>query len=735
MIMDTDVARSMLSSVFGYDQFRGQQQLIVETLVQGGNALVLMPTGGGKSLCYQLPALLMSGTTIVVSPLIALMKDQVDTLRALDIRAEYLNSSLSIEAQREVERDLKGGQLSLLYVAPERLLSADFLAILAQVPIALFAIDEAHCVSQWGHDFRPEYQKLGLLAERFAHVPRVALTATADDRTRSDIIEVLKLHDAPVFLSSFDRPNIHYQIVEKDNGRKQLLEFIRQQPEGSAGIVYCLSRKRVEDTAEFLQAQGLAAHAYHAGLTQQQRADAQEAFLLQEGQIVCATVAFGMGIDKPNVRFVAHLDLPKSLEGYYQETGRAGRDGLPSKVWMAYGLSDLINVRRMLNQSDAPAEIKRIEAGKLDALMAYCETAQCRRQVLLAYFGEQLDQPCGNCDICDQPPRTWDATVAAQKVLSAAIRSGNRFGSAHLIDIVLGNTTEKISQLKHDQLPTFGVGKDLSIAAWRNVMRQLVALGYLVPDDDRFGGLVATAQARLILTGQQCLELRELAEKPKTSGKKLRNSATLTDLPLDAQQRFLALRQLRTRLAQQQSVPPYVIFSDATLREMALADPIDPIGLRAISGVGDQKLARYGEAFLAALDTVRHQTSQPSDQAASAEIDPILDPIKVKKTDTLKATLNLFEQGLSRDEIAEARGLSVDTITGHLLKLCQTGRLDRQQVCDLSPTQIDEIQRTAMQLGHNLSTTASTALKEALGNRYRYSDINMALWLGSLEQT
>ncbi len=733
--MDTDVARSMLSSVFGYDQFRGQQQLIVETLVQGGNALVLMPTGGGKSLCYQLPALLMSGTTIVVSPLIALMKDQVDTLRALDIRAEYLNSSLSIEAQREVERDLKGGQLSLLYVAPERLLSADFLAILAQVPIALFAIDEAHCVSQWGHDFRPEYQKLGLLAECFAHVPRVALTATADDRTRSDIIEVLKLHDAPVFLSSFDRPNIHYQIVEKDNGRKQLLEFIRQQPEGSAGIVYCLSRKRVEDTAEFLQAQGLAAHAYHAGLTQQQRADAQEAFLLQEGQIVCATVAFGMGIDKPNVRFVAHLDLPKSLEGYYQETGRAGRDGLPSKVWMAYGLSDLINVRRMLNQSDAPAEIKRIEAGKLDALMAYCETAQCRRQVLLAYFGEQLDQPCGNCDICDQPPRTWDATVAAQKVLSAAIRSGNRFGSAHLIDIVLGNTTDKISQLKHDQLPTFGVGKDLSIAAWRNVMRQLVALGYLVPDDDRFGGLVATTQARLILTGQQRLELRELAEKPKTSGKKLRNTAALTDLPLDAQQRFLALRQLRTSLAQQQSVPPYVIFSDATLREMALADPIDPIGLRAISGVGDQKLARYGEAFLGALDTVRHQTSQPSDQAASAELNPTLDPIKVKKTDTLKATLNLFEQGLSRDEIAEARGLSVDTIASHLFKLCQKGRLDQQQICDLSAAQIDEIQRTAMQLGHNFSTTASTALKEALGNRYRYSDINMALWLGSLEQT
>lgn len=733
--MDTDAARSMLSSVFGYDQFRGQQQQIVETLVQGGNALVLMPTGGGKSLCYQLPALMMSGTTIVVSPLIALMKDQVDTLRALDIRAEYLNSSLPIEAQREVERDLKGGQLSLLYVAPERLLSADFLAILAQVPIALFAIDEAHCVSQWGHDFRPEYQKLGLLAERFAHVPRVALTATADDRTRSDIIEVLKLHDAPVFLSSFDRPNIHYQIVEKDNGRKQLLEFIRQQPEGSAGIVYCLSRKRVEDTAEFLQAQGLAAHAYHAGLTQQQRADAQEAFLLQEGQIVCATVAFGMGIDKPNVRFVAHLDLPKSLEGYYQETGRAGRDGLPSKVWMAYGLSDLINVRRMLNQSDAPAEIKRIEAGKLDALMAYCETAQCRRQVLLAYFGEQLDQPCGNCDICDQPPRTWDATVAAQKVLSAAIRSGNRFGSAHLIDIVLGNTTDKISQLKHDQLPTFGVGKDLSIAAWRNVMRQLVALGYLVPDDDRFGGLVATTQARLILTGQQRLELRELAEKPKTRGKKLRNTTALTDLPLDAQQRFLALRQLRTSLAQQQSVPPYVIFSDATLREMALADPIDPIGLRAISGVGDQKLARYGEAFLGALDTVRHQTSQPSDQAASAELDPILDPIKVKKTDTLKATLNLFEQGLSRDEIAEARGLSVDTIASHLFKLCQKGRLDQQQICDLSAAQIDEIQRTAMRLGHNFSTTASTALKEALGNRYRYSDINMALWLGSLEQT
>jgi len=603
-------ARTVLSQVFGYDQFRGQQQRIVDTVLQGGHALVLMPTGGGKSLCYQLPALLLDGLTVVVSPLIALMKDQVDSLRELGVAAAFLNSTLSLAEQRHVETALRQQQLKLLYVAPERLLNEQFLHVLSSLNVSLFAIDEAHCVSQWGHDFRPEYQKLGVLAERFGRVPRIALTATADQRTRSDILAVLDLAHAPVFLSSFDRPNIHYTVVEKHNGRKQLLDFIRTQAEGSAGIVYCLSRKRVEETAAFLHAQGLPARAYHAGLPQADRAAAQDAFLLQEGQIICATVAFGMGINKPNVRFVAHLDLPKSLEGYYQETGRAGRDGLPSQAWMAYGMADLVNVRRMVQQSDAPPEIRRIESSKLDALMAYCQTATCRRQHLLAYFGETRPDPCGHCDVCNHPPRTWDGTIAAQKALSAVIRTGNRFGVAHLIDLLLGQPTDKINQLGHHQLPTFGVGNDLSAAAWRNVYQQLVALGYLVPDDDRFGGLIATPAARDVLKGQTVLHLRSQTEPVKTSRKKTQPIIAHSTLSPEAQRRFAAMRQLRLTLAQAQNVPPYVIFSDATLRDMAINDPTNPVQFRAISGVGEQKLQRYGDDFLGILAQCR-VTTQP----------------------------------------------------------------------------------------------------------------------------
>jgi len=598
-------ALAILSRTFGYDAFRGQQQDIVLTLASGGNALVLMPTGGGKSLCYQIPALMRPGTGIIVSPLIALMKDQVDTLRELGVKAAFLNSSLPLTEQRQVEQALLAGELDMLYVAPERLLTEGFLNLLTRVTPALFAIDEAHCVSQWGHDFRPEYQQLGVLADRFPQIPRIALTATADERTRRDMIAVLKLDNAPVFLSSFDRPNIRYTIVEKDNGRKQLLDFIRGQPEGSAGIVYCLSRKRVEETAEFLRGKGLPALAYHAGLPAPERVRVQDEFLLQEGRIVCATVAFGMGIDKPNVRFVAHLDLPKSLEGYYQETGRAGRDGLPSEAWMSYGLQDIVQVRRMLAMSEAPPEVKRIEARKLDALLAYCETATCRRQVLLAYFGETLPKPCGNCDICSDPPKTWDATVAAQKMLSAAIRTGNRFGAAHLIDVLTGHDTDKVRQFGHDGLPTFGIGKDLSEPAWRNVARQLVALGWLLPDDEGFGGLKAGESARSLLKGEVGLQLRELAEPKPKSSRKDRSQTVAGDLPPDAQRRFDALRLLRLSLAQKQQVPPYVIFNDATLREMAVCDPASMMELLEISGVGEQKLARYGQLFLDRLTEVR----------------------------------------------------------------------------------------------------------------------------------
>jgi ATP-dependent DNA helicase RecQ len=694
-------ALKTLSRIFGYDQFRGQQAEVIETAVQGKNTLVLMPTGGGKSVCYQIPALLREGVGIVVSPLIALMKDQVDTLRELGVRAEFLNSSLPIQAQRQVEQDLQNGKLDLLYVAPERLLNTNFLNLLDQTPLALFAIDEAHCVSQWGHDFRPEYQQLGLLAQRYPHIPRMALTATADERTRADIIQVLSLHNAPTFLSSFDRPNIRYTITEKDNGRKQLLDFIQQQPEGSAGIVYCLSRKRVEETAEFLQSKNLPALAYHAGLPQAERAKVQDEFLYEEGRIVCATVAFGMGIDKPNVRFVAHLDLPKSLEGYYQETGRAGRDGLPSEAWMAYGLGDVVSVRRMLAMSEAPPEVK---------------------QLLLTYFSEFGTPPCGNCDICLNPPETWNATIAAQKALSAAIRTGNRFGAAHLVDILLGVDSDRIKQLGHHELPTFGVGQDLSEAAWRNVFRQLVSLGYLLPDAEGFGSLVTGEKARDLLKGQSTLWLRELALPKEKVARKDRAIGKASDLPLDAQRRFEAIRALRLSFAQAQKVPPYIIFNDSTLRDIAMTDPSHLGELKLINGVGEQKLARYGQAFLDRLAEIR---ALPADQMPDYA-EPTLE-----KVDTVTATLELVNRGLDRAQIAEQRGLAIDTIGSHLLKLYQKNEVTTHEILYLEPDELEEIQAAAKELKMKAKQLASKALKEALNHKYGYADMNVALWLWS----
>ncbi|WP_425147720.1 DNA helicase RecQ [Deinococcus sp.] len=592
-------AQYILKTVFGYDAFRAPQDSIVTHLAGGGNALVLMPTGGGKSLCYQIPALLRQGVGVVVSPLIALMKDQVDALRENGVRAEYLNSSLSAQQARDIERALERGDLDLLYVAPERLLQPYLLDLLERCELALFAIDEAHCVSQWGHDFRPEYQGLGVLAQRFPQVPRAALTATADERTRADIISVLALQDARQFLSSFDRPNIGYRVGQKASPKTQLLEFIRAEQAGEAGIVYCLSRKSVEETAQWLTAQGVQALPYHAGLSVRERENAQERFIREEGVIVVATVAFGMGIDKPNVRFVAHLDLPKSLEGYYQETGRAGRDGLPATAWMVYGLSDVVNMRRMLAQSAAPEHIRRLESQKLDALLAYCESPRCRRQTLLAYFGEEYPRPCGNCDTCEAPPDTWDATRAAQMVLSAVVRTGNRFGAGHLIDVLHGNETERVRGLGHHLLPTFGVGKDIADRQWRGVLRQLAALGYLSTDAEGHGSLIATAQARAVLRGEETLRLRTEAEPPSREERRHRRGQAATGQGHDPL--FEALRALRLRLAKEQGVPPYVIFHDATLRAMAEARPTTLAQLGAISGVGGRKLEAYGAAFLEVL--------------------------------------------------------------------------------------------------------------------------------------
>ncbi|MBD7920938.1 MULTISPECIES: DNA helicase RecQ [Xanthomonas] len=591
-------AHSVLSRVFGYDQFRGPQQDIVEHVAAGQDALVLMPTGGGKSLCYQIPSLLRDGTGIVISPLIALMQDQVEALRQLGVRAEYLNSTLDGETAQRVERELLAGELDLLYVAPERLLTPRFLSLLERSRIALFAIDEAHCVSQWGHDFRPEYRQLTVLHERWPQIPRIALTATADPPTQREIAERLDLTQARHFVSSFDRPNIRYTVVQKDNSKRQLLDFLRAH-RGSAGIVYCLSRRKVEETAEFLAKEGLNALPYHAGLPAEVRAANQRRFLREDGIVMCATIAFGMGIDKPDVRFVAHTDLPKSLEGYYQETGRAGRDGEAAEAWLCYGLGDVVLLKQMIEKGEAGEDRKRVERRKLDQLLGYCESMQCRRQVLLAGFGETYPQPCGNCDNCLTPAAAWDATVAVQKALSCVYRSGQRFGVGHLIDILRGSDGEKIKQFGHDQLSTYGIGKDLDARAWRGVFRQLVATGLLEVDSDAYGGLRLTDASRQVLKGErQIMMRREAPSRGRERGD--RSGSPRTGVPVQPQDLslFNALRDLRAGLAKEQNVPAFVIFHDSTLRNIAEQRPTSLDELAHVGGIGGTKLARYGQQLI-----------------------------------------------------------------------------------------------------------------------------------------
>ena len=600
-----DDALHILRSIFGYDQFRLHQAEVIATLLNGGDALVLMPTGGGKSLCYQIPAIARPGTAVVISPLIALMQDQVVTLNQAGVPAAFLNSTQSPDQQREVERQFLRGDLDLLYVAPERLVQARTLDLFERARVALFAIDEAHCVSQWGHDFRPEYMALTVLRERFPGVPRIAVTATADARTRREIVARLKLEDARVFISSFDRPNIRYQINQGSNARDRLLRFLREEHAGDAGIVYCLSRKRVEETAAWLVAQGLTALPYHAGLTNDVRRANQERFLNDEGVIMVATIAFGMGIDKPNVRFVAHLNLPKSIEAYYQETGRAGRDGLPADAWMSYGLQDVITLRQMLEQSQAEETYKRVERHKLDAMLAFCELTTCRRQALLGYFGETLDKACGNCDTCLEPPETWDATLAAQKALSCVHRTGQRFGVNYLIDVLRGKDDERIKRFGHDATTTFGIGTDMSENEWRGLYRQLIARGLLSVDLDGHGGLHLTDASRAVLRGEERLWLRRDAVKPatiKAAKTAKQKGAVRAPFATDAdRQLWDALRARRLELAKQKGVPPYVIFHDATLAEMVAQRPQTLDAFAQISGVGERKLAAYGAAFLAII--------------------------------------------------------------------------------------------------------------------------------------
>ena len=593
-------ARQILRSIFGYNDFRFRQSDIIQSLLDGHDALVLMPTGGGKSLCYQIPVLVRDGVGVVVSPLIALMQDQVDALTQLGVRAAFLNSTQDAATQRRVERALLDAELDLLYVAPERLLMPRMLELLECSRVAVFAIDEAHCVSQWGHDFRREYQQLTVLHQRFPEVPRIALTATADQRTREEIVAQLDLGKAAQFVHSFDRPNIRYTISEGNNPRDRLWRFIEREHPGDAGIIYCLSRNKVEQVAEWLCDKGRVALPYHAGLPEHVRRKNQTQFLRDDGVIIVATIAFGMGIDKPDVRFVAHLNVPKSLEAYYQETGRAGRDGLPANAWMAYNLQDVLNLRRMMNESDADEKFKRIAHHKLETMLGFCELIHCRRQALLDYFGETLEQPCGNCDTCLQPPTTWDATEAAQKALFCVYRTGQRFGVNYVIEVLTGKDDERIRSNRHDALSTFGIGTEYKATQWRHIIRQLIAQGFLDVDTDGHGAVQLTPAARPLLRGEIDLQLRVLPTREKVR-KPAKTTRPEIELDTADQELFEALRLRRLELAREHSVPPYVIFHDSTLRELASRRPISDDEMRGITGIGEQKLARFGKDFIAVI--------------------------------------------------------------------------------------------------------------------------------------
>ncbi|MFJ8926454.1 DNA helicase RecQ [Streptomyces sp. NPDC102364] len=616
-------ALATLHRVFGYDAFRGEQEAIIDHVVGGGDAVVLMPTGGGKSLCYQIPALVRAGTGIVVSPLIALMQDQVDALRALGVRAGFMNSTQDFEERRLVEAEFLAGELDLLYLAPERLRLDSTLGLLSRGKVSLFAIDEAHCVAQWGHDFRPDYLTLSVLGQNWPDVPRIALTATATHATHQEITQRLGMPDAKHFVASFDRPNIQYRIVGKADPKKQLLSFLKQEHEGDAGIVYCLSRKSVEATAEFLSRNGIEAMPYHAGLDAGTRARHQSRFLREEGLVVCATIAFGMGIDKPDVRFVAHLDLPKSVEGYYQETGRAGRDGMPSTAWMAYGLQDVVQQRKLINMGEGDEAFRRRASAHLDSMLALCETAQCRRAQLLTYFGQEGAESCGNCDTCLSPPETWDGTVAAQKILSTVVRlereRRQKFGAGQIIDILLGKRSAKVIQFDHDQLSVFGIGEELAETEWRGVVRQLLAQG-LIAVEGEYGTLVLTEESGSVLGRQREVRLRkEPKPAPRaTVARERKGKAPAVELPAEVAPIFEALRAWRGAQAKEHGVPAYVIFQNATLSEIALQQPTSLAQLGTIGGVGEKKLATWGEGVLGVLAGLRGDAAPQGAGASGA---------------------------------------------------------------------------------------------------------------------
>lgn len=692
-------AEKILNSVFGYDDFRGHQQRIIQQLINGNDALVLMPTGGGKSLCYQIPAIIRPGVGIVISPLIALMQDQVNALHQLGVKAAFLNSTLSMDEARQVEHQLQQDELDLLYIAPERLTSSWTQSLLERINIALFAIDEAHCVSQWGHDFRVDYLQLSLLHEKFPAIPRIALTATADEKTREEITQRLALEQAESFISGFDRPNIRYRIVQKQNAKQQLLRFIRTEHSGDAGIVYCLSRKKVESIATWLSEKGINALPYHARIPSQVKQQNQHRFLMEEGVVIVATIAFGMGIDKPNVRFVAHLDLPKSIEGYYQETGRAGRDGEPANAWMTYGLQDVITLRQMLADSNADETHKRVEYHKLESMLALCERVSCRRQALLAYFGDELKQGCGNCDTCLEPVETWDGTVAAQQALSCIYRTEQRFGVTYLIDVLLGKSTERIKNFGHDNQTTFGIGKQLDEKQWRSVFRQLVANAYVAVDFEGYGAFKLTEKCRPVLKGEQTLMLRKDAVPEK--GRRIKGDKKQLAHSQDSLL-WEALRKKRREIADEQDVPPFVIFHDATLMAMMDENPGSLQQMSAISGVGEKKLALYGEKFLQVLQVF-----------SESEAD---------LTDTESETVALFRLENSIEQIAEQRGLKTETIYNHLSQAIEQGTVLLKDVIKLNDNEIQLIEDAIL----NLPDDQKNALKpvfELFDEAYSYSTL------------
>ncbi len=673
-----DKALSILNSTFGYSEFRYHQKEIIKQVVNGNDAVVLMPTGGGKSLCYQIPAMVRDGVGIIVSPLIALMQDQVVALKQLGVRAAFLNSTLDATSASEIEQQLLRGELDLLYVAPERLMTERFLNLLDNAPLALFAIDEAHCVSQWGHDFRPEYIQLSVLHQRFPAIPRIALTATADEPTRREIIQRLSLDKATLFVSSFDRPNICYRISQaQGNARDQLYRFILNEHENDAGIVYCLSRKKVEQTADWLSSKGLTALPYHAGLPVGVRQANQQRFLTEEKVIIVATIAFGMGIDKPDVRFVAHLNLPKSIEAYYQETGRAGRDGEPANAWMMYGLQDVITLKKMMESSDADEAHKRVEHHKLQSMLGFSELTTCRRQALLKYFSDNLDKPCGNCDTCITPVETWDATEVAQKALSCVYKTNQRFGVNYLIDVLTGKDHARIKQFSHDKLSVYGIGKEIDTKQWRSIFRQLIARDLLAVDMEGFGNLLLTEQCRPVLRGEQTLMLRKESKQEKTQqrGRKVNNNVKEADKTL-----WEALRACRKTLADEKGVPPYVIFHDAALMEMVERQPQTQQQFSKITGVGEKKLQAYADNFLEVIRQYSLSTASTS-------------------TDTVDETLQLLRSGIKAEEIALQRNLKPTTIYNHLAQSIESGHVELQQVVELTENEIKTIQNALSTFG------------------------------------